>query len=150
VLDGSGEAFRRGLAGRPWFVKPNRREAEEVLGRRLTTTRQVIDAVRQLIRRGPQVVVVSRGEDGAVMGTAAERTVWIAEAPRVTVRSTVGAGDSLVAGFVAGWLRTKSLEEAFRLGIACGTATVLTPGTELCRAADVRRLVPRVRVRRLS
>jgi 6-phosphofructokinase 2 len=68
----------------------------------------------------------------------------------VRVRSAVGAGDSLVGGFLHGCASGLPLAEAFRLGIACGSASAMTPGTELCHQADVRRLLPRVRVQRVG
>jgi 6-phosphofructokinase 2 len=148
ALDASGAALRAGLRGRPWLTKPNRHEAEELLGGRLSTTARVIDGARAIGRLGASLVVISLGADGAVLVEARSGEVWLAAAPRVRVVSAVGAGDSLVAGFVVGWLRSRSLTEAFRLGVACGTATALTPGTELCHRTDVRRLVGRVKLRR--
>lgn len=147
VLDASGVALREGFKARPWLMKPNREEAEELLGRRLHSLKQVQEAARALQRRGVAIVVVSLGKDGALMATA--DGLWQGLAPTVKVHSAVGAGDSLVGGFLAGWLKQFSPVEAFRLGIAAGTATAMTPGTELCHAPDVRRLLRRVRVRRL-
>lgn len=144
VLDSSGQALRDGLAGRPWLIKPNRQEAEELLGRRLPRLADVLRAAQDLIRRGPQLAVISLGPEGAVL--AGPSGCWHGRTPKVRVRSTVGAGDSLVAGFVTGYLRRGSLTEAFRLGLACGTATVMTSGTELCRRRDVQRLLPRIRL----
>jgi 6-phosphofructokinase 2 len=69
--------------------------------------------------------------------------------PKVQVRSTVGAGDSAVAGLVLSLTRGDDIEEASRLAVAAGTAASLTPGTELCRRYDVERLLPLVKVRRL-
>ena len=147
VLDASGPALRHGLTARPWLIKPNRAEAEELVGRRLRTRAQVMRAAVALTQRGPAHVLISLGEEGAVLASAAAQRCWVAQAPAVRVQSTVGAGDSMVAGFVLGWLRTHALEEAFRWGMACGTATALTPGTELCHRADVERLSRRVTVR---
>jgi len=150
VLDSSGEAFRQGVAAHPWLIKPNRQEAEELLGRRLTRMEALVEAMPRLLHRGPAIAILSLGADGALMATAAPGGVWLARPPAVRVDSAVGAGDSLVGGFLMGWARGLSLVEAFRLGVASGTAAVLTPGTELCHRADVRRLLRRVAVRRLA
>jgi len=150
VLDTSGAAFVQGLRARPWLTKPNRQEAEELLGTTLPTAARVVQGARDLIRCGAQMAILSLGAEGAVLVQAGSAEAWWAVPPKVKVVSAVGAGDSLVAGFVVGWLRTHSLVEAFRLGVACGTATALTPGTELCHRKDVRRLVGRVRLRRVS
>lgn len=150
VLDASGEALRLGRAERPWLMKPNQQEAEELLGLRLGRVEAIVDALPRLLRGGPDVVILSRGADGALLATAAPFGVWVARPPTVPVDSAVGAGDSLVGGFLAGWARGRALVEAFRLGVASGTAAAMTPGTKLCRRADVRRILPRVVIRRLA
>jgi len=170
VLDSSGAAFRQGLRARPWLIKPNRHEAEELLQRRLSRMEDVADAASALAAQGPALVIISLGADGAVLAgrvnpsaaagcvpslgiggrkSVAAAQVWLARPPTVKVDSAVGAGDSLIGGFLVGWARRLSLLEAFRLGVACGAATAMTPGTELCHRADVRRLVGRVTIRRL-
>ncbi|MBI4004161.1 MAG: 1-phosphofructokinase [Candidatus Omnitrophica bacterium] len=148
VLDTSGAALRRGLTARPWLIKPNRQEAEELLARRLTTMRTIVRSAVDLLAQGPALVVLSLGREGAVLA-AAPGHVWLARPPAVHVRSAVGAGDSLVGGFLVGWLGGRSLVECFRLGVACGAASALTSGTELCHRKDVRRLLSRVTIRRL-
>ena len=147
VLDTSGPALRDGLLARPWLIKPNRQEVEELLGRRLRGIAQVAQAAKHLVKRGPSVVIVSLGPEGAVLASQGQAQVLWAKPPRVPVDSPVGAGDSLIAGFVVGYQATRVLPEALRLGVACGAACALTPGTELCYRKDVRRLVDRVRLR---
>ncbi len=147
VLDTSGPALRDGLLARPWLIKPNRQEAEELLGRRLRGVAQVASAATQLVKRGPSVVIVSLGPEGAVLASGEQGQVLWAKPPRVPVDSPVGAGDSLIAGFVVGYQVTHLLHEALRLGVACGAACAMTPGTELCHRQDVRRLVGRVQLR---
>ena len=103
-----------------------------------------------LLRRGPSLVVLSLGGDGALLASASPDGVWLARPPKVRVDSIVGAGDSFVGGFLSGWAAGRPLVEAFRLGIASGTATAITPGTELCHRADVRRFLPRVTITRVG
>ena len=150
ALDTSGAALRHGLLARPWLIKPNRQEAEEVLGQRLTTTGRLMHAIEWFVQGGSQVVILSLGREGALMGCASPPGIWLAHPPAVRTDSAVGAGDSLVGGVLMGWSRQQSLVDAFRLGVACGTATAMTPGTELCHRADVRRLLRRVVIRRLA
>lgn len=150
VLDASGEALRLGLAATPWLIKPNKQEAEELLGHRIGESQNhLAKAVKALLKLGPRMVILSLGKEGALMGEKSTGSVWRARSPKVRAQSSVGAGDSLVAGFVLGWQQKQSLPEALRLGIACGAATALTPGTELCHVGDVRRLLPRVRIKPL-
>ncbi|PIQ83356.1 MAG: 1-phosphofructokinase [Candidatus Omnitrophica bacterium CG11_big_fil_rev_8_21_14_0_20_63_9] len=150
VLDSSGQALRQGLLARPWLIKPNRAEAEELLGRRLPNRRSIIQGAQALLQRGPEVVILSIGAEGALLAAPAPIGIWVAKPPKIKTSSAVGAGDSLVGGFLHGWSRTGDLVEAFRLGVACGTATAMTPGTELCHRRDVVRVLPRVVARRLS
>jgi 1-phosphofructokinase family hexose kinase len=147
VLDSSGEGFREGVKARPWLIKPNREEAEELLGRRLSRRSEAVEAAAHLARQQAQVVILSMGADGAVLAARDHPRVLLAEPPAVKARSTVGAGDSLVAGFVIEWIRSRSYPEALRLGTACGAAAAMTSGTELCHRRDVLRLRPRVRIR---
>ncbi len=76
--------------------------------------------------------------------------IWLARAPVVRVDSIVGAGDSFIGGFLTGWIQGRSFADALRWAVAAGAATAITPGTELCYRADVRRLLPRVTVTRIA
>src|SRR3990167_5728612 len=118
VLDAAGPALRLGVTARPWLSKPNREEAEELLGRRVSSLVAAAEAVSALLRRGPRAVILSMGRDGAVLGAAGLAGVWCARPPSVAVKSAVGAGDSLVGGVVTAWARGAGWLEAFRWGIA--------------------------------
>lgn len=150
VLDTSGDALRSGLRAKPWLIKPNRQEAEAALGRRLSTWRSMLEGARALLSQGPSVVILSLAGDGALLAARQFQGIWWAKPPAVKVDSAVGAGDSLVGGMLAGMARHVPLLEAFRLGVACGTATALTPGTELCHRRDIDRILPRVRIRQVG
>lgn len=150
VLDTSGRALALGLAARPWLIKPNRQEAEELLKRRLDSVGRLAQAAQALRERGAALVILSMGGEGALLACADPRMTWLARPPAVRVDSAVGAGDSMVGGFLSGWMKGWPLLDAFRLGVASGTAAAMTPGTELCHAADVKRLLPRVTVRQLE
>ena len=150
ALDTDGPALRAGLVEQPAFIKPNRAEAQRVLGRRLRTIGEVGRAARAFTARGIEHVVISLGQEGAVLAVRATGEVWAASSPDVPVHSTIGAGDSLVGGFLFSLTRGQPGPEAFRHGVACGAACVMTSGTELCHRSAVARLLPRVRLRRLS
>ncbi len=152
LLDADGPSLRAGLAAKPFAVKPNVHELQRAVGRPLRTDADLRAAARALHRRGVQVVIVSMGAKGLLVanGTRRDATdMWRAVPPAVRVRSRVGAGDSTVAGFVTRYAGGKSLEECLRFATACGTAATLAPGNQLCRLADVQRLVPRIRLERL-
>jgi 6-phosphofructokinase 2 len=139
VLDTSGEPLRRAIAGRVFLVKPNLRELATLAGRELESDADIQEAACGLVAAsGVEVVLASLGAGGAVLAWSGgcERI----HAPTVPIRSKVGAGDSTVAGVVVGLSRGLSVPEAARFGVAAGSAAVMTPGTELCRRADVERL----------
>ena len=153
ALDASGEALRHGLAARPWLIKPNQAEAETLAGRSLATPRRRVEAVREFVRRGATIVILSVGRDGALLGirdaeAPGGASVWRGHAPVSRVDSSVGAGDSMVGGFLSSWARTHDALKAFGMSLACGTATAMTPGTELCHRRDVLRVLRRVVIRR--
>jgi len=139
VLDTSGDALARALDRGVYLVKPNLGELSRMVGRRFERDTEAVDAASELVERGAaEVVVVSVGRGGALVVTrdGCERF----GAPAVNAVSKVGAGDSMVGGLVHGLASGMSLSHAARLGVAAGTAAVMTPGTELCRREDVERL----------
>ncbi|MEE2056176.1 1-phosphofructokinase family hexose kinase [Rhodococcus artemisiae] len=137
VLDSSGDALASIDSG-VFLVKPSLDELCEWVGRELSTDAEKTDAARELVDRGiAEVVVVSLGADGAIMVTA-DDAVQV-PALDVEVRSAVGAGDSMVAGLVVGLLQERSLHDALALGIACGSAALLTAGSHVCRREDIDR-----------
>lgn len=144
VLDTSGPALRQAVS-HPipglYVLRMDGEEAEEMAGHPLTTRTQSADFAQDLVRRGvAQRVVVARGADGSVLAEADQRL--FVKAAKVEVKSKVGAGDSFVAGFVLGLARGQSSAEALALGSAAASAAVMTDATQLCRAADVMRLLP--------
>lgn len=149
VLDTSGRPLALALAARPSLIKPNHEEAGELLGRRLESDGEVLAAGRALLARGPETVVISLGARGALAFT--DGAVYRAVPPAVERRSTIGSGDSMVAGLaLALQPEGLSLPDALRWGTAAGAATAMTPGTDLCRPEDVRRLLDAVRVERVA
>ena len=144
ILDADGACLRAGLKAKPFAIKPNLKELRRALGRPLQTEREILAAAAALNRAGVSVVMVSRGRRGLLVVSDGE--CIRAVPPPVKVKSTVGAGDSAVAGFVFGHAGGKSLEECARFAAAAGTAATLAPGNQLCRSSDVLRLMPRIKV----
>ena len=122
-------------------------ELEALAGRTLETREQVRDAARELIGRGVSVVAVSLGSGGAVIADRDE--AWFAPALDVEVRSTVGAGDAMVAGLAAGLLMDAELERVFAMGVASASAMCMTEGTDALSRADYKRLLEAVRPERI-
>ena len=138
VLDTSGAALKQ-AGGGIYLLKPSLRELQDLVGRDIRSKRDQEQAVRRVIAEGRcKIVVLSLGDEGALLATAdgSERF----PAVPVTAQSTVGAGDSMLAGIVLGLSRGLSLHDAVRFGMAAGAAALLGFGTALCRRTDVEQL----------
>ena len=143
ILDVSGRELLLGLEASPFLIKPNIHELEATLGRRLNGMAEISAAAREMTALGAQNVLVSMGGDGAMLIT--RDAGYFAPVIPVAVKSTVGAGDSMVGGFLKGWVVSGGdLKEAFRWSVAAATAAVMTEGTQLVIPEDVTALVERV------
>ena len=139
ILDTSGPALAAALAEGVYLFKPSLRELRGLSGLPLTTEAEWREASRQIVQAGrAHIVVLSLGEEGALLVSA--DCVLRSQGLHVQVASTIGAGDSLVAGLVWALDQGHALEEALRCGMAAGAAALLSVGTALCDPADVRRL----------
>jgi 6-phosphofructokinase 2 len=144
VLDTSGEALRRAAARGVYLIKPSLGELEDLIGRKLPNADDQERAVQSLIESGAaEIVALTLGRDGALLATreGLRRLAGI----KVQPKSAVGAGDSFLAAMTLGLAQRRSPEDAFALGVAAGTAAVLTMGTELCRREDVERIYDEIR-----
>lgn len=137
ALDSSGSALLAGLAAKPDVIKPNAEELAEATGRPLATMGDVVGAARDLMAAGARSVVVSLGRDGAVLVDAAG--ALHAEAVVATPRSTVGAGDALLAGYLAGWTAGGDRSTALREAVAWGSAAVQVEGSRVPVVTDAHR-----------
>ena len=144
LVDASGESLLEALTARPFLIKPNRSELEALVQHPVSGTAEALAAAREVIARGREMVLVSLGADGAIAVTADR--AFCANAPPVVAKSRVCAGDSLMGAFALKLAQEAPLPEALAYGVAAGSAAALTPGTELCRAEDVRAVLPQVDV----
>lgn len=148
ILDTSGAALELALKAHPTLIKPNVEEAACVLGRSLKGDADVLQAALELQRRGACSVVISQGAEGAI-GIGPDG-VFKAVPPQIEAKSTVGSGDSMVAGLAIALDEGLGLRSGLSLGTAAGAATAATAGTHLCDAARVADLQPRVLVKRVA
>ena len=145
VLDADGEALRLGLQAKPFMIKPNLHELQRMIGHELPTDEAVHQALDEILSGGlVELIILSNGGEQVVAATKSER--WIGKPPKTEVRSTVGAGDSLIAGFLNKYTQGAGLEESLCWGLAAGTACVSSYGTELAHFADVVRFAPQVQL----
>lgn len=142
VVDAVGEPLRQALAYRPFLIKPNRAELSQLTGRELSTGLQVEQAAQLLRRLGAENVLVSLGDEGALL--VAEAGVWYQPAPEGTVRCSVSAGDSMIAGFLTALSREESPADALRLAVATGSAVTFAGDSVSAETAEAtrRQLLP--------
>ncbi|MGI6737199.1 MAG: 1-phosphofructokinase [Anaerovoracaceae bacterium] len=136
AVDATGQLLLNVLPFRPFLIKPNSDELAEMLQRPSETTADILSGAAELQQRGARNVIVSRGAKGAVLLTEGGEEIIADPIPGRTVNS-VGAGDSMVAGFLAGWLQTHDYHYAMHLGTAAGSATACSPG--LAAAEEIQR-----------
>ena len=125
VVDATKNLLLNVLPYHPFLIKPNHHELGELFGVTLTTREEVVPYAKKLQEQGARNVLVSMGGLGAVL-VDEQGGVHASEAPEGTVVNSVGAGDSMVAGFLAGWLEKKDYGHAFRMGLAAGSASAFS------------------------
>lgn len=138
VVDATKDLLRNVLVYHPFLVKPNNHELGEIYGVTLNTRDSVIPYARKLQEEGARNVLISMAGEGAVLLTE-DGDVYQSEAPKGTVTNSVGAGDSMVAGFLAGYLVSKDYEQAFYMGVCTGSASAFSEG--MATKEDVRNLL---------
>jgi 1-phosphofructokinase/tagatose 6-phosphate kinase len=149
VLDASGPALRRAIAAGPSLVSPNVREAEEVVGHEFGDPAEMVDGARSLVAMGAAGAVI-HGADGCVAyvvphGETRPRS-YIARLPARTPLSTIGSGDSFLAGLLAAWYRRADVTEALARAVATGAANTLKLGAGVFDLEDVEALARQVKV----
>jgi len=145
VVDTSGAALKAALDEGVALIKPNLVELSDFTGIRLDSDDRRIAACRKLAADGcAQAIALTLGEQGALLVTIDH--AWRAQPMAIDVVSTVGAGDSFLGGMVAALAAGQSMPEAFRVAVAAASAAVMSPGTELCREADVKRMLTQVKI----
>ncbi len=127
VVDAAGDVLRETLQYRPFLIKPNRDEMELFFCTAIETEEELFEKAEELQKLGAQNVLVSLGGEGAAL-LAADGRRYRKQAPKGTVVNAVGAGDSMVAGFLSGYLETEDYAQAFRRGLAAGSASVFSEG----------------------
>lgn len=141
VVDATRELLLKVLPYRPFLIKPNHHELGEIFGAAPARREEVVPYGRKLQDMGARNVLISMAGEGAVL-IAEDGSLYESPAPRGTLVSGVGAGDSMVAGFMAGWMEGGSYEHAFYLGLASGSATAFSEG--LADEDSIRSLCARI------
>lgn len=146
-LDADGEPMQKGMAALPYMIKPNNEELAALLGKSSLTMEEMLREGKRLLGTGIREIIISLGGDGALF--VSEDGCYHAEGLSVTVKSTVGAGDSVVAAAAYGQVKNLSREERIRLCTAIGAASVMQSGTQPPEAALVWELAQQVKLKKL-
>jgi len=147
LLDASGEPLRLGCAARPYLVKPNVVEAEEVTGREIRSDAGILDAAEFFPNQGIELVALSLGAGGLLL--ASEQRAVRARPPDVQARNPVGAGDALLAGITWALAQELPLEEIARWGVASGTAAAVREGVSVGTRAEIEALYKQVQIEQM-
>lgn len=137
AVDATGDLLVNVLPFHPFLIKPNNFELGEIVGRELKTDEEIADAARELQKKGARNVLISMAGDGSLLVDETGNVTRLA-AFKGQVKNSVGAGDSMVAGFMAGWLKTHDYQKALRLGSAAGSATAFSD--DLATGEDIMKL----------
>lgn len=146
VVDATSKLLMNVLEYQPFLIKPNHHELGEIFGVELESKSDVILYAQKLQKKGAKNVLVSMGPRGAVL-VSEDGAVYEADAPEGKLINSVGAGDSMVAGFLTGYLNRNSYEEAFRMGVATGSASAFSEN--LATKEEVNEVMKRVTVNKI-
>lgn len=141
AVDATKDLLMNVLKYRPFLIKPNNHELGEIFGVKLKTRGEVVPYAKKLIEKGAVNVLVSMAGEGAVLVTESGETLD-RPAPKGQVRNSVGAGDSMVAGFIAGWCESRNSLHAFKMGIASGSASAFSD--ELATKEEIEQVYSRI------
>jgi len=147
ILDSDGEAMCKGMEAVPFMIKPNKDETRHLTGIDINFDADLKQALDTLAKNGIQLVIISLGAKGAAART--DDGIWFADPPKVKAVSTIGSGDSMVAGIASVVSRGGSISDALRWGTAAGAATAMNDGTELGHRDQIMELLDKVNVRQL-
>lgn len=125
VVDATGELLLNVLKYHPFLIKPNNHELGDLFGVELKTRKEVVPYGRKLQKMGAKNVLISMAGEGAVL-VAEDGSVYDTPAPKGVLVNAVGSGDSMVAGFTAGWMEKKDYRHAFYMGVAAGSASAFS------------------------
>ena len=127
IVDTTGESLLKVLKYNPFLIKPNHHELGELFGVKLNSKEEIIEYAKKLKDMGAQNVIISMAGDGAIL-IDSNGGVTTSNVPKGVVKNSVGGGDSMVAGFIAGYLDSEKIEDGFKLGVATGSASAFSEG----------------------
>ncbi|MDQ0148780.1 1-phosphofructokinase family hexose kinase [Eubacterium multiforme] len=147
LLDTSGELLIKGIEGKPFFIKPNKDEIEDIMGRKVETTEDILKEIDEFHKKGIEFVVISLGKDGSIAGYKGEK--YRVRVPKVKAVNPVGSGDAFVGGIATGIERGYNIEKILAFAAACGTSNALEEETGVVNKDTVNKLMEEIEVTKL-
>lgn len=148
ILDTSGEALKQGIEAKPYLIKPNKEELENLIGKSICSENDIIKAAKYLINKGINIVAISLGGEGSLVFT--DNYMYRVKIPKITAINPVGSGDSMIAGFAVSIKRNYDFEYMLRLAVACGTANAMEEETGKVDINNVNTLMNKITVEKVK
>ena len=148
ILDADGDRLKYGLKAKPFLIKPNRYELEMLTGKELPEIEDVLAAAEEIIAGGVGIVAVSMGGEGALICDG--KQAYLAHGVKIDVKSTVAAGDSMIAGLASGFQQGWDMADAFRMGVAAATVRCMTPPEEMIGPDAVQAMMERIHMEKIK
>jgi len=148
IIDAPVTAMKQALLSKPFLIKPNHHELEILSNKTLSSIEQVASEARALAKQGVNFVCVSLAEKGAILTTP--NNSYYCNSPKIKVNSTVGAGDSMVAGLAYAFSQNQPPEQALKFAVACGAGTAIQAGTQLFNTDDLESLSTQISIKTLN
>ncbi|MGG5460701.1 1-phosphofructokinase [Clostridium sp. B9] len=142
VVDTSGKALLEAIKNKPFLIKPNNHEIEEIFNVKIKSEKELISYGKKLVELGAENVIISMAGDGALLINS--NGIFKGNAPKGEVKNSVGAGDSLVGGFLAEYVKTNDILKSFKNGIASGSASAFS--LDLAKYEFVKELLPMIEI----
>jgi len=148
IVDTKDAMLKETVETRPFLIKPNKYELEVMSGRALSSLEAIAGEARKVQQQGVDNVCVTMASEGAILVDGNDS--YYAAAPKIRVRCSVGAGDTMLAGLISAFADDKPMEDVLRLGLACATGSVAEDGTHLFKPEGLDALIEKIDVKRLS
>lgn len=127
IVDTTGESLLKVLSYKPFLIKPNHHELAELFNVKINSQQEIVEYGKKLQEMGAENVLISMAGDGAILIKSNGEAIY-SEVPKGVLKNSVGAGDSMVAGFIAGFIKEEKLEDGFIMGVATGSASAFSEG----------------------
>lgn len=147
ILDTSGEALKIAIEAKPFLIKPNEDEIQNLLGKELEGEADIINTGKEILEKGIEIVVVSLGKEGSLVFN--KNDVYKVTVPEIELVNPVGSGDSMIAGFAAGLSRDYNLEKTIKLAAACGTLNAMEKETGCIDPKSLEFMMDKIQVQKI-